>query len=298
LYSQRLAERSWLIIDQFEIPDLKATTIKIFLVNGSPQGLRTAELSNWSGKAVAAPRIEMPLLMKRSEVGSPGIYFLSGVDPDSGDAAIYIGEAENVASRLKGHTSKDFWNAAAVFVSKDENLTKAHIRYLEGKFIQLATDSGRSVLINAASSGAKLPESDAAEMDVFFEKCLQLLPILGINDFHTPGQSKEDDKSVLYCKIKGLKATGKRTASGFVVFAGSQAVLEHRPSSVIMAAKRDQLVEKGVLKKQGGHLVFTKDFEFGAPSTAGGVVRGGNTNGLINWKNIKGVTLKVIEAAE
>jgi hypothetical protein len=83
-----------------------------------------------------------------------------------------------------------------------------------------------------------------------------------------------------------------------MVFAGSQAVLDHRASAVRLAAKRDTLIEKGVLKEEGGHLVFTKDFEFGSPSTAGGVVRGGSTNGLTNWKNIKGVTLKVIEAVQ
>ena len=96
---------------------MKAATIKLFLVHGRPNGLRTAELSNWSGKAVAAPRTEISELLKREELLSPGFYLLTGVDPDSGDRAIYIGEAENVANRLKGHASKDFWNAVTVFVS-------------------------------------------------------------------------------------------------------------------------------------------------------------------------------------
>ncbi|MFT5485070.1 MAG: hypothetical protein ACI9GW_003743, partial [Halieaceae bacterium] len=139
---------------------MQATTIKLFLVHGSPSGLRTAELSNWSGKAIAAPRTEISDLLKREELTSPGFYLLTGVDPDSGDRAIYIGEAENVAKRLKGHASKDFWNTATVFVSKDENLTKAHIRYLEGILIEKANNNGASVVINSASCGSKLPESD------------------------------------------------------------------------------------------------------------------------------------------
>lgn len=94
----------------------QAATIKLFLVHGSPNGLRTAELSNWSGKAVAAPRTEIPELLKREELDSPGFYLLTGVDPDTGDKAIYIGEAENVSNRLKGHASKDFWNSVTVFV--------------------------------------------------------------------------------------------------------------------------------------------------------------------------------------
>lgn len=277
---------------------MQAATIKIFLVHGSPSGLRTAELSNWSGKAIAAPRTEISDLLKREELANPGFYLLTGVDPDSGDRAIYIGEAENVANRLKGHATKDFWNAATVFVSKDENLTKAHIRYLEGILIERANNNGAAIVINSASSGARLPESDAAEMDVFLEKCLQLLPVLGISDFNEKVDQASESKDLLYCKIKGLTATGKRTANGFIVFAGSQAVLEHRPSAKRMRDKREQLIEKGLLLENDGHLVFVKDIEFGSPSTAGSVVRGGNTNGLTNWKNSYGIQLKEIEATE
>lgn len=152
--------------------------------------------------------------------------------------------------------------------------------------------------MNSASSGAKLPESDAAEMNIFLQKCLQLLPVLGISEFSEKVDAASDSKELLYCKIKGLTATGKRTANGFVVFAGSQAVLEHRPSAKRMRTKREQLIEKGFLQEKDNHLVFTKDIEFGSPSTAGSVVRGGATNGLTNWKNSSGKQLKEIEANE
>ncbi len=277
---------------------MDAATIKIFLVHGSPKGLRTAELSNWSGKAVAAPRNELAALLKRAELSNPGVYFLSGVDSDSGDNAIYIGEAENVANRLKSHSATDYWNAVTVFVSKDENLTKSHIRYLEGKLIRHAAETSTSKLMNSANSGSKLPESDEAEMDIFLQKMLQLLPVLGVMDFGTSieGQSREED--ILYCKIKGLTASGKRSSGGFTVFAGSQAVLEHRPSATRMRKKREHLVEKGLLKADGQHLVFTRDVEFGSPSTAAAMVRGGSSNGLKAWKSAGGVSLKVIEASE
>ena len=75
---------------------MQAATIKLFLVHGRPNGLRTAELSNWSGKAVAAPRTEIGELLKREELLSPGFYLLTGVDPDSGEPAIYIGEAQSI----------------------------------------------------------------------------------------------------------------------------------------------------------------------------------------------------------
>ena len=277
---------------------MQAATIKLFLVHGSPSGLRTAEVSNWSGKAIAAPRTEMSDLLRRDELNSPGFYLLTGVDPESGDGTIYVGEAENVSTRLKGHATKDFWNAVTVFVSKDENLTKAHIRYLEGVLIDKANTNSNSIVMNSVSSGARLPESDAAEMDVFLEKCLQLLPVLGISDFNEKLDQVSESKDLLYCKIKGFTATGKRTANGFIVFAGSQAVLEHRPSAVNSRKKREQLIVKGLLQQENDHFVFAKDIEFGSPSTAATVVRGGATNGLTAWRNSKGVSLKEQEANE
>jgi len=135
-------------------------------------------------------------------------------------------------------------------------------------------------------------------MDVFLQKCLQLLPVLGITIFNKSVEPSNEKEELLYCKIKGLTATGKRTANGFVVFSGSQAVLEHRPSAKRMRTKRELLIDKGHLKQEDNHLVFTKDVEFGSPSTAWSVVRGGNTNGLINWKNSSGKQLKKIEADE
>ncbi len=277
---------------------MEAATIKLFLVHGRPNGLRTAELSNWSGKAVAAPRNELSDLLKREELSSPGFYFLTGVDPESGDKAIYIGEAENVANRLKKHSSKDFWNSATIFVSKDENLTKSHIRYIEGRLISTALESSSSLVMNSASSGAKLPESDAAEMEIFLQKTLQLLPVLGITDFNKSVETPPKEEDILFCKIKGLTAKGKRTSGGFTVYAGSQAVLEHRPSAKRMKKKREQLLEKGILQPEKNHLIFTKDIEFGSPSTAAAIIRGGASNGLTAWKNSKGLPLREIEENE
>ena len=191
---------------------MEAATIKLFLVHGNPNGLRTAELSNWSGKAVSAPRNELSALLQREELSNPGIYILTGEDSDTGDTTIYVGEAEDVRKRIKNHSDKDFWNSATVFVSKDDNLTKSHIRYLEGRLISIAIESTTSVVINSVSSGAKLPESDTAEMDIFLQKTLQLLPVLGITEFNRPVESPEQEDELLFCKIKGLTAKGKRTS--------------------------------------------------------------------------------------
>lgn len=277
---------------------MEAATIKLFLVHGSPNGLRTAELSNWSGKAISAPRNELASLLKREELKSPGIYFLTGIDPESGDPAIYTGEAEDVSSRLKAHAGKDFWNSVTVFVSKDENLTKAHIRYLEGRLIELSQDQSSVNVVNSTSSGAKLPESDAAEMDVFLEKVLQLLPVLGVTAFNRPSKHSSKKSDSLICKIKGISATGQRSPGGFTVLKDSQAVLEHRPSAKRVKEKREELLKKGLLESNGQFLRFVKDIEFSSPSLAAAVVRGGSSNGLTAWKNAAGKPLKEIEENE
>jgi hypothetical protein len=274
---------------------MQSSTIKIFLTKGNPESLRTAEISNWTGKAVSAPRTELKELLQRKELQKPGVYILAGTDSVSNEPIIYIGEADSVSDRIRGHASKDFWVNAIAFVSKDENLTKAHIRYLEGRLIKKAIEAGRVQLMNSASSGSSLSESDTADMDVFLSNMYQLLPVLGFNYFRTSEEQIAAEQESFYCKIKGLIATGKRSPNGFIVFKGSQAVLDHRPSAKSVKTLREKLVASGLLSKKDGHLVFTKDYEFGSPSTAGSVVRGGNTNGLTTWKNVEGKSLKELE---
>jgi len=136
---------------------MPSATIKIFLAHGDPKRLRTAELSNWTGKAVAGPRSEFDGVLAREESQNSGVYFLTGIDPETGKNAVYIGEAESIRDRVKGHLDKDFWNHIAFFTSKDENLTKAHIRYLEGRLIEQAKQAGRAEHRAGTSGPAPVP---------------------------------------------------------------------------------------------------------------------------------------------
>ncbi|MCG0379717.1 GIY-YIG nuclease family protein, partial [Pseudomonas aeruginosa] len=249
-----------------------SATIKIFLPLGDPKRVRTAEISNWSGKAIAAPRSDLDRLLNRRELLQPGVYLLLGEDPDSGKQVAYIGEAEVVLDRIKQHRSKEYWNSAIVFVSKDENLTKAHIRYLEGRIIELASQVGRYSLINANNSGSRLPESDQHDMEVYLERIGQLLPVLG-SELLTPVKPVAEllqPTEVLVSKIKSAEARGMRSPNGFVVLAGSTAILQERQSGKTHGAwilkLRQQLIENGTLQPQNGLLIFTKDVEFSSPS--------------------------------
>jgi len=280
---------------------MASATIKIFLVHGDPKRLRTAELSNWTGKAIGGPRSEFDEVIGREESGSSGVYFLTGNDPESGKPALYVGEAENIRDRVKSHLGKDFWNQIVYFISKDENLTKAHIRYLEGKLIEQARQANRALIKNGQSSGSKLPESDREDMEVFLEKIYQLLPVLGVELLvaATGTASTDAKKEMLYCEIKGLKARGRLTPNGFLVLKGSQAVLKDRASSKKYPwplNMRQRLKEEGILVVSDDHLTFTRDEEFSSPSAAAAVVHGGHANGLTAWKNKEGKNLKEIES--
>lgn len=279
---------------------MAAATIKLFLLKGEAQSLRTAELLNWTGKAVAGPRSELEDLLAREELDRSGVYFLIGTDPETGKPAAYIGEAEVVRDRLKQHRDKEFWVQAMVFVSKDENLTKSHVRYLEGRLIEEARAVGRFVLLNGQSSGARLPESDREDMEVFLDRIHQLLPVLGCDILSPLVEAQgRGTRHRLFGKIKGLSSEGQRTAKGFVVFAGSEAVVDLRPSaSRYIIEAREQLKADGILKDEGGKLRFTRDAEFSSPSMAGAIICGGQVNGLTFWKDKDGRELKEIEAAD
>jgi len=280
---------------------MPTATIKLFLVHGDAKRLRTAELSNWTGKAVAGPRSELDSVLSREEAAKSGVYLLSGTDSESGKPAVYVGEAESIRDRLRSHLDKDFWNHVVFFTSKDENLTKAHVRYLEGRLIEQARSAGRSMVMNGQSSGAKLPESDREDMEIFLGRIHQLMPVLGADALlpigSQPGASAE--KEILFCEIKGLKATGRLTPTGFLVLKASQAVLKERASAhqyPYTLASRKRLVEDGTLVEDGDHLRFTRDSEFSSPSAAATVVHGGSANGLLAWKTATGETLKDLEA--
>lgn len=280
-----------------------SATIKLFLPFGEAKGVRTAEISNWSGKAIAAPRSDLEHFLAREELAKPGVYILLGADPENGKQMAYIGEAESVTDRIKQHKSKDFWNAAMAFVSKDENLTKSHIRYLEGRLIQTANSVGRYSIANNQASGAKLPESDLNDMEVFLERIAQLLPVLG-SELLTPVVAIAQPigaPPVLTCKMKGAIATGTRTPNGFVVMKGSTAVKQLRESTKTsgpwIISLRNQLLENGSLAEEKEFLVFTKDVEFASPSAAAAMVHAGNAAGPLAWKDPKGKTLKEIEGS-
>ncbi len=254
-----------------------------------------------TGQAKPLPRLALSSttywLAKNSK--REGVYILIGSDPATNAPRAYIGEAEVIRERLKQHRTKEF-SSAIVFVSKDENLTKAHVRYLESRLLAEASQVKRFILEQNQAGGSRLPESDREDMEVFLAHIRQLLPVLGSDILSPIAQLSENTQQgvLLFCRIKGAEAKGQRTASGFVIYQGSTAVLDQRPSaesSPFISEKRKQLAADGTLVEREGFLLFTRNAEFLSPSGAATVIHGGTANGLVAWKTKDGKTLKKLD---
>lgn len=274
-------------------------TIKIFLIDGDPNGRMSCELSNWSGKAYKIPRIKIKDCTDRDDLSSTGVYLLFGKDDDGKDK-VYIGEAETILKRLNQQlTSKDFWNETIVFISKDDNLNKAHIKYLENRLHEIAKTANRYKVDNSVvPTQASISESDRAEMEEFIEYIRLLVNTLGHKVFEEKREFKPIQKQAIFFikAARGADGQGEPTSDGFVVFKGSKAAATTVNSlTPNFVAFRQKLIDEGVLIDKGEHLEFTDDYIFSSPSTAAIMVMGRNANGLSEWKSKDGKTLKEFE---
>lgn len=280
----------------------KGYSLRIFLPDGTPDGLRIVEKSNWTGRGIVCPRSRFPEGKKRPEFKRTGVYILTGPTTEGEFPVVYIGEGDPAGIRLEQHhAKKDFWTSLILFTSKDENLNKAHVQYLESRLIQLADDAHRCTIENGNTPQLpSLSEADVAEMDSFLDEMRLIFPVIGLNVFEKPSVLP-NEKHVLFLRAKGLTAKGYDSSPGFVVLKGSQASIETAPSMQkyvkYMVTLRQTLLKKGILEKKDDCLLLTQDYSFDSPSTAAGVMMGRNANGRIEWKDKTGKTLKEIQTA-
>ena len=274
--------------------------VKLFLVDGTPGGLTTAEITNWTGHVLSARRSDLADLLKREEVQRTGVYLLLGDDETAlGDTLCYIGEADVIATRLRYHANsqdKAFWDRVVVITSKDTNLTKSHGRYLESRLIQLATKAGRVSLENGtAPPTPNLPEADASDMEYFIGQLQIMLPVLGVNAIRvrkapTPLASDPVESPIftLSNAKAGVQASAQQIDGEFTLLAGSR-VVPHwhgvgKATSTQRAyagyrARHESLLADGSIVAEGGAGLVTRDIVFSSPSTAGAVALGRSCNG-------------------
>jgi hypothetical protein len=276
--------------------------IRLFLVDGKPDGIRTAEVSNMTLYGTFFPRTELEKFALREVSNKPGVYMISGPDEeDPEEKILYIGEGDPVLPRLKNHAGKkDFWTDAIVFSSKDDYLTKTQIQYLEAELIKLAKEAHRAKLDNGnVPTKPNISEVDKAEVDQFLEGIKLLLLTVGINFLES--RTLAGIESMLPTRVFELmnkNATGKMAIidNKYVVLKGSTAVLKNRPSIPSFLVKlRQSLVDTGIVVDKGdGVYTFEKNATFNSPSYAAVAIVGGRANGRKLWKH-KGKSLNEIE---
>lgn len=283
-------------------------TLKVFLVDGTPNGLLTAEIMNWTGHVLTGPRSKLSELIQRPEIMRTGVYFLVG--PDAGDGIgtqVYIGETDDAAQRLKEHNrpedkgGKDFWERVCVVTSKDANLTKGHIKYLESRLIKIARSAGRCELRNGTDHFyANLPEADRSDMEFFVEQIQTLLPVLGFaflrpmprvvlqGSPEVPTATSPASVSPIFVgdvRKHGITARAQEIDGEFVVMKGSTTRRNWDGVETSYTKLFKDLLKAEVLSPSmdGQHNTFTKDYAFTAPSAAAAMVCGRNANGRTHW---------------
>lgn len=282
--------------------------LTVYMIDGTAYGPRLSEIGNWVGKAIYSPRAAVNKIMNRSEFDNPGIYCLKGDPTDEAfDEKIYIGEAENIKSRLKQHLSdpnKDF-KELIFFVSKDELLTKTQIRYLESRLVQLALAAKTAQIDNGNSpSLPTLHEADISDMEYFLEQIKLILPVMGFKFLisSTADQKEVDTKEenkvheTYFIKTRTFKATMTETDQGYIVAKGSEAKKSLSNSCTeTYRNMRKKLIETKIMVESGEKLVFAEDAVFNSPSAASNMVLGRNSNGFTEWVNEKGKTFKEVQ---
>lgn len=274
-------------------------TIKIFLLNGKPTGVRTIELSGWTGKGYIIPRSELSTVISRDELKVPCVYFLVG-ENEEGERLVYVGETENFVERIQYHNrdkNKDFWNTTICFISKDETLNKAYVKYLESILFVDLKNAGRVTAEGGKESNpARLSESDLADANEFAAHIRMLLPVSGFNFLKEVVESTTEEK--WYCRGKDAHAEGMPSSEGFIVLKGSviQGTEANALPEYVRRLRRDILGTEKL--DDSTTIILEEDEVFGSPSTAAAFVLGRSANGWTEWKNAEGQTLDEVKRQE
>jgi hypothetical protein len=291
---------------------MKGRSLELYFIDGKPDGMLTAEVFNWTGHVLMAPRTQISEALARKEARYTGVYLLLG--DREGEPLAYIGEAEDISDRIRSHDARrDWWTTALLVTSAANNLNKAHVKYLEARLVEIARAVGKVPLENGNTPPrSSLSEAGQANMESFLDYLLMVLPALRIDMFlssrrapssivdapnHTVGVLFE-----LSLKKHGITANAVLRDGEFVVQAGSTARREWAgvgTESSGYAMLHGELARTGVLASQGEICVFTSDYAFGSASAAAAVVCGRPSNGTLEWK-VKGAgtTYKEWEARQ
>ncbi len=268
-------------------------TITTYLIDGDPKGSQYVFISNKICQMFVIPRSNLSILNERTDLQTPAFYILLGEDENVKPKA-YIGETENFKERVKYHDSKkSFWQKALVFISKDAAMTKADVKYLEYRAIEMAQTGKQYSLEDNKQipNSPNLPEYQKDNMDDFFKDICFLASFIGCNIFETT-EIKHQQHHFFYLKGRGCDATGLYGANGFTILENS-IISPNVTPSFSWKEKRKQLISE-YATEQNGKFVLNAEKQFPSPSTAATFCLGRSSNGWTEWKDKEGRTLDTV----
>ena len=263
-------------------------TVTTYLIDGDPKGTQYAFISNKICQMFVVPRSNLSYLNTQEKLQKPAFSIFMRPDYSTKPQA-YIGETENFKERVKDHDSKKaFWQKALIFVSKDADMTKVDVQYLEHKAIAEAKKANAFVLSDNKQipKAPNLPEHQQDSMDEFFEDVKFLASFIGCNIFDV---SQPKEEHLFYTKGRGCNAKGFYSSDGFTVLKGSTVAKTMVPS-FNWKEKREKMLQD-YTSTENGILVLTSDKTFSSPSTAADFCIGSSNNGWLIWKDKDGNTL-------
>lgn len=270
-------------------------SLQLYFIDGRPDGMLTAEMFNWTGHVLSTPRTRLSEALARAEAGQTGVYLLIG--EKDGSPITYIGESDDIATRIKQHdTQRDWWTKAVLVTSNANNLHKAHVRYLEARLVEEARNAGANLENGNTPPRGSLSEADRTNMEAFLSIILMMLPAIRVDLFIKDVRPADPAKIILQQTgpvfemetVKhGVRGEAMIRDGEFVVKAGSvaRATWEGAPGhSPSYSALHAQLLETGVLRLSGDHATFADNYAFSSPTAAAVVINGRSTNGQTAWK--------------
>ncbi len=289
---------------------MRRRTIKLYIMGDKYKNLKSIELSNWSGKAYIGNRKHVGILQEFDDLATLGVYFLISENEDCHQKKIYIGEADEINKRILDHQKKkDWWEEFVVFISKDSNLTKAHVRYLEKKLHDIAIQNKTTIDLDNSNTppSSKLPISDCDDMDEFSENIIFVLKNLGMIDFTRINEDLKEKKIeienpvVFELSVSGGKGTKSRIAklsiedSNYILLEGSYIRKEisngFASHNYVKIRKQLELENYFIQSDDDAFLILNQNVPFTSPSAAGAIARNSSVNGRKEWKLKNGMTL-------
>jgi len=273
-------------------------SLELFFIDGTPDGMLTAEIFNWTGHVLVTPRIRLPEALKREEAGFTGVYILLGDSDESNLVRAYIGESDDVAARIRTHdANRDWWTQVVIITSAANSLNKAHVKYLESRLVEEALRAARMRLENGNTPPRpSLSEASEANMEQFVDYVLTILPAIRVDGFLVKTRNQlpkpamtegatSNLSTVFSLKLANgeVKATASVESGEFVVQEGSVGRtkwigVDHNYKKLF-----DEVIETGAYVRDGAGRRFVKSYAFSSPSAAGAVLNGRATAGPVAW---------------